>query len=56
MASLKKRKGIFQIQYYVAGNQRRISLGTPRLVQKYITPRNYAITIPHYAITIPLNS
>ena len=25
MASLKKRKGIFLIQYYVSGNQRRIS-------------------------------
>ena len=31
MASLKKRKGIFQIQYYVAGTQRRISLGTTSL-------------------------
>ena len=31
MASLKKRRGIFLIQYYVAGKQRRISTGTKSL-------------------------
>ena len=31
MASLKKRNGIYQIQYYVAGKQRRISTGTKSL-------------------------
>ena len=31
MASLKKRNGIYQIQYYVAGKQQRVSTGTRTL-------------------------